>query len=232
MTTEVSRSGGPVEPADVTPAMQLQILSTEHWSLLASRSLAWTEAFARTSMFLSTLSFATVALALVAQATGFGESFRLFALAILPIVLALGISTLLRLESSNYHDALCVVGMNRIRARYVEMAPGLRPLFVMGLTDDFEGITRTMATNPAHTAGLALFAASPVQVAILNAVLGAVIVGLAAAQLGAATGVALTGGVITFVLGCLLFAWHTRRTLRRAVADHRPMYPGQRATGT
>jgi hypothetical protein len=48
--------------------MRLQILSTEHWSLLASRSLAWNESFSRGGMFLATLSGAIVALALVAQA--------------------------------------------------------------------------------------------------------------------------------------------------------------------
>ena len=62
----------------VSPAMRLQILSTEHWSLLASRSLAWNESFSRGGMFLATLSGAIVALALVAQATDFGEGFRRF----------------------------------------------------------------------------------------------------------------------------------------------------------
>ena len=38
-----------------------QLLSTEHWSLLATRSMSWNEAFSRTGMFLSTLSAATVA---------------------------------------------------------------------------------------------------------------------------------------------------------------------------
>ena len=70
-------SGGP-EPAPTPPsdpvpdtsdggtpiALQLQVLSTEHWSLLASRSLAWNESFARAGMFLSALSGAIVALAL------------------------------------------------------------------------------------------------------------------------------------------------------------------------
>lgn len=69
-----SGSAGP----EVTPAMRLQILSTEHWSLLASRSLAWNESFSRGGMFLATLSGAIVALALVAQATDFGEGFRIF----------------------------------------------------------------------------------------------------------------------------------------------------------
>lgn len=46
-------------------SVRLQILSTEHWSLLASRSLGWNEVFSRTTMFLATLSGAVVALALV-----------------------------------------------------------------------------------------------------------------------------------------------------------------------
>jgi hypothetical protein len=234
MTTETeSRSegdeplaGAVASPTSVaTPALTLQILSTEHWSLLASRGLAWNETFSRTSMFLSTLSFATVALALVAQATGFNDTFRLFALTILPVVLLLGISTQLRLESSNYHDVLCVVGMNRIRARYLELAPELEPLFVMGTTDDVAGIARTMASNPGLSLPMNLFAASPVQVAVLNAVLVGVMVALAAVQVGATTAVAFGFAILGFVAVCVLFAWHTRRLLRTAIAGHQPLFP-------
>src|SRR2546421_6703983 len=108
---------GDAEPtAGASPAMRLQILSTEHWSLVASRSLAWNESFSRAGMFLSTLSGAVVALGLVGGASGFGEAFTLFALVILPVVLVIGVATYLRLGASNYHEALCVVGMNRIRA--------------------------------------------------------------------------------------------------------------------
>ena len=93
----------------ITPAMRLQILSTEHWSLLASRGLAWNETFSRASMFLSTLSGAMVALALVARASAFGTAFTLFALVILPIVLFVGVCTFVRLGASNWHDATCIL---------------------------------------------------------------------------------------------------------------------------
>jgi len=162
-----------------TPPMRLQILSTEHWSLLASRGLAWNESFTRAGMFLSTLSFATVALALVAQATGFSADFRLFALVILPVVLFLGIGTQLRLDHANYHDVQCIVGMNRIRAKYAEMAPDLAGLFVMGQTDDTAGIARTMGLIPWRSTPLNLIAATPVVVGVLNGVLFAAIVALA-----------------------------------------------------
>lgn len=74
----------------ISPQLRLQILSTEHWSLLASRSLAWNKSFSRASMFLTTLSGLIVALGLSAQASGFGSSFLLFALVLLPVVLFVG----------------------------------------------------------------------------------------------------------------------------------------------
>ena len=79
------------------PALRLQILTTEHWSLLSTRALSWNEAFSRATMFLSVLSGAVVALALVAQATAFGEGFVTFALLILPVVLFVGVTTFMRL---------------------------------------------------------------------------------------------------------------------------------------
>ena len=93
--------------------MRLQILATEHWSLLASRSLAWNESFTSAGMFLSTLSGVMVALALVAQVSAFGNAFVRFAVVILPVALFVGVTTFLRLDGSNYHDALCVAGINR-----------------------------------------------------------------------------------------------------------------------
>jgi hypothetical protein len=52
---------------EVSAALRAQILSTEHWSLLATRSQTWSESFARAQMFLSVLSANVIALALVAQ---------------------------------------------------------------------------------------------------------------------------------------------------------------------
>ena len=137
-TPRPAADGGPA--TTTTPAsMRLQILSTEHWSLLATRSLAWNEAFSRAGMFLATLSGAIVALAIVGPATDFDDGFLLTALVILPVVLFVGIATVVRLGASNYHDAMCVIGMNRIRHAYLELAPDLEPYFVMSSHDDVRG---------------------------------------------------------------------------------------------
>ena len=79
-----------VPPAEGAPRSfgpdALQILTTEHWSLLAARSLVYTEAMSRTSIFVAALSGAVVALALVAQGTEFGSGFVAFSLVLLPVV--------------------------------------------------------------------------------------------------------------------------------------------------
>src|SRR5438874_870936 len=130
-----SPSAPPLPLSDGTresDAVRAQILATEHWSLLATRTMIWNETFSRASMFLTLLSAAVVALALVAQATAFGEGFRLFALVVLPIVFLLGIGTFSHLAAINDEDFWLVVGMNRLRHAYLEMAPDLEPYFVTG----------------------------------------------------------------------------------------------------
>jgi hypothetical protein len=120
-----------------------QILATEHWSLLASRQLAWTEAFSRATIFLTVLSAVAVALALVGQTDDSGRAFRMFALLLLPVVLFLGVATYVRLCWINEHDYQVVIGMNRLRRGYLDIAPDLEPYFVTGSTDDRAGLLRT-----------------------------------------------------------------------------------------
>jgi uncharacterized membrane protein YeaQ/YmgE (transglycosylase-associated protein family) len=211
--------------AGISPAMRLQILSTEHWSLLASRSLAWNESFSRAGMFLSTLSGAIVALALVAQATSFGEGFILFALVILPVVLFIGMTTLIRLGGSNYHDAICVVGMNRIRAGYLELAPDLERFFVMGVHDDVKGIGLTMAIEPGTSNLLHGLAATPGVVSVINAVLVGVILALVGIQLGAGTVGALILAVVGALVAIAILSQYGLRQMKRGEAMLRPIFP-------
>jgi hypothetical protein len=213
------------DAAGIPASMRLQILSTEHWSLLASRSLAWNESFSRAGMFLTTLSGALVALALIAQATDFGDGFALSALVILPVVLFIGIATVVRLGDSNYHDAVCVVGMNRIRHAYLELAPDLAPYFVMGVTDDVRGVGLTMGVPERQATLLHVLAATPAVIGVVCAVLAAVIVALVAIELHAGTAATLAAGVATFLFAMALFARSGRRAIGRGQASLRPLFP-------
>ena len=210
---------------ELPPAVLMQILATEHWSLLASRQLAWNESFTRTGMFLSTLSFAVVALALVGQATGFGQDFRLFALVVLPVVLFIGIATSLRLDNANYHEIVCVAGMNRIRANYLQLAPQLKRVFIMGVTDDLPGITLTVSNAPSHGWFADVIAATPSLLAVLNSMLVAAIAAMLLLQFGLATVPAVLVGVGAFVATFVVQAIGWRRQFDQLVASYTPVYP-------
>ena len=120
-----------------------QFLATEHWSLLATRSMTWNEIFSRTGTYLTVLSATVIALSLVANATGFGQAFRMFALLVLPVVLLVGVGTYFRLVEADIEDAWLVIGMNRLRHAYLELAPELEPYFVTSHHDDAPGMLQT-----------------------------------------------------------------------------------------
>ena len=103
-------AGQPEAATGAASPQLLQILATEHWSLLTARNLGYNEAMSRASIFVAALSGAVVALALVAQATDFGSGFVAFALVLLPVVFFLGCATVARLGQVNIEDAHWVKG--------------------------------------------------------------------------------------------------------------------------
>jgi hypothetical protein len=92
-----------------------QLLGTEHWSLIAARSLIWNEAHSRATVFLTVLSASIIALALLADATGFGAQTTTLALVLLPVVFLLGIAAYARLVQINTEEFQLVLAMNRLR---------------------------------------------------------------------------------------------------------------------
>ena len=120
------------------------ILSTEHWSLLSARGLAYTESFNRVTVFLTVLSSSIVSLALVANTTGLEEEFTWAALLLAPLVLFVGITTYVRLVQLNLDDVFTVMAMNRLRHAYVEIEPRLKHYLMSGWHDDERGVVKSM----------------------------------------------------------------------------------------
>ena len=206
--------------------IRLQILSTEHWSLLASRSLAWNETFSRASMYLSTLSGSMVALGLIGGVDGFGDAFFTFALVLLPVVLFVGVGTWIRMGSSNYHDAMTVFGMNRIRGAYLEIAPELEPYFVMGVHDDPQGIGITMGVPPGTPPLAHLIASTPFLIVVLNAVVAGAIAALLLLRFAnAAATPTLVGALIAAVVVLLAQMRDARGRIRQGQSGVRPLFP-------
>jgi hypothetical protein len=208
----------------VTDAVRAQILATEHWSLLATRSMTWNEVFSRASMFITVLSAAVVALALVAQATAFGSAFYTFALLTLPIVLLVGLATLIRLSDANGEDFGLVSGMNRLRHGYLELAPELEPYFMTEHHDDEASVMASFGLG-ARLRLSRILAGTPNIVAAINIVVFGVFAALVAQTLGASDQVALLVGVLAalaLAVGLGLLAYQSIATTRRA---HQPRFP-------
>lgn len=209
----------------------LTILTTEHWSLLASRSMGYTEAMSRAALFIAALSGAVVALALVAQATDFGDGFVAFALVLLPVVFFVGITTIIRLGQINSEDALWVQGTNRLRNAYLELAPELEPYFVTGRYDDVLGV---LASAPRSKPGAGArrpfqaFVATPGLIAVLDSVVAGATAGIAGLGLDLGTGVVIGIGAAVFAITLAAFVAYGISSIRdyqRSLAVRFPTPP-------
>jgi hypothetical protein len=187
----------------------LQILSTEHWSLLAGRSLAYNEAFTRAGMFLTALSASMVAIAFVAQADRTGSAVPTFTIILLAFDLFVGLTTYFRLVETTREDLRSVQGMNRIRHAYLEMVPGLAPYFVSSDRDDLAGILMTyegpsredmMAGRPGISGLVHGFSTNTGMVAVVVSLVGASLAGVAIAQVGASMLVIVALGAVVFLV--------------------------------
>ena len=197
-----------------------QILATEHWSLLATRSLIWNEAMSRANVFLTVLSASIIALALLADATGFGPKTTTLALVLLPVVLLLGIATYVRQVQINNEEFQLVLAMNRLRRAYLEIEPGLEPYFTTGHHDDERGLVATyMLEHPSRRWLLVHFVINtPTIVATVDAALAAAIAVLVLQAAEAATAAVVAAGVAAFLVvwgGLMPLQRHTADPLRR-----------------
>jgi len=192
------------------------ILATEHWSLLGSRALIWNDATSRMTVFLSLLSAAIIALALLADATGFGRQTNTLALVLLPGVLFLGVTTHFRLVEINSEEVRIVLAMNRLRHAYLQIAPGLEPFFTTGHHDDERGLAASYLL--AGTAGIRpwaqYFQATATTVATLDAALAATIAVLLMQKAEAPIAATTAAGAVAF-----LAVWGTLFSLQRRALD-------------
>jgi hypothetical protein len=195
----------PAPVASLDDPRAIQILATEHWSLLSARSLAYNEAFTRGGMFLSFLSMSFVALALVAQAMSFDRQFLTIAAIVLAFDVIVGVTTYGRIIGANADDLRAVHGMSRIRHGYTQIAPFLLPYFTTGTHDDPASVMISYGSPPDRFPGVVLYGmtTSGGMVGLIVSLVGGVLVGVLAllfdADGGAALLVGAVGAVVTFV---------------------------------
>jgi hypothetical protein len=200
------------QPTPVTPVTALHdpraitILSTEHWSLLSARSLAYNEAFVRGGMFLTFLSMSFVALALLAQAMSFASQFLTVAAIVLSFDFIIGLTTYARISGANVDDLRAMHGMARIRHAYSEIAPIVAPYFTTPINDDIDSVVTGYGISPRQgTFGTFVYGitTSGGMIGLITAMVGGVLAGVLALLLGTSGEVAvwlgLAGGAIAFI---------------------------------
>jgi hypothetical protein len=215
------------EPGD---AAKLQILATEHWSLLATRSLTFSEALSRVTIFLAILSGAVIALALVAQADRYGKTFIAIAIPLLSVVLFTGIATVSRLMSLNRDDYRWVIGMNRVRHAYLEMHHELAPNFVTSSYDDLRGALQTLGIDGVPTSAgvgsvLHLLQTLPGMLTVIVAAVAGAIGALAALAFSAPTVGVVLAAVAAFLIVVVVMGIWGRKSFTRASPDLEPRFP-------
>jgi hypothetical protein len=203
----------------------LQILTTEHWSLLATRSLVYTESMSRASIFVAALSGSVVALALVAQASDFGPGFVAFALVLLPVVYFLGCVTIVRLTQVNLENARWVQGMNRIRNAYLQLAPELEPYFVTSKYDDDAGVLESAVASMGPMPRYQALVAAPGVVAVIDSVVAGAAAGIAGIGLDAGIAWSLVLGCVTFLVSMTFFIIWARGKVGGFLSGLDPLFP-------
>src|SRR5712692_4945026 len=214
MSTEMPPAG-----RDPVAAAKLQILATEHWSLLATRSLTYTESLGRVNMFLAILSGAVIALALVAQADRFGPTFIAVAIFMLSVVFFTGVATVARLMALNRDDFRWVIGMNRLRSAYLELHPELEPNFITSQYDDLLGALQTLGIDATGAGRLGSVGHGlqtlPGMLSVIVAADAGAIGALAAYAVGLPLVGVLLAGAAAFLLTAVLIGNSGRRSVRR-----------------
>jgi hypothetical protein len=193
------------QPGPLDDPRALQILSTEHWSLLTARSLVYNEAFVRAAMFLTFLTGTLVALGFVSQGSGYTREFLLLATVLLALDLFIGLATLGRISAASGEEIRALQGMNRLRHAYLEMVPDLEPYFSTSPYDDLASVVSIYGATPAGSrpSFLGDFAhgltTTPGMVGTITAAVGGAFAASLALLLGASPMIGIVAGLVGLV---------------------------------
>ncbi|WP_370281167.1 hypothetical protein [Pseudarthrobacter sp. NamE2] len=176
-------------------------------------------------MFLTFTSASIVSAALVGQATRFSDAFVLLAVTILCIDVAMGLLTQVRVLNVAQEDLMYVTAMNRLRAAYVDLDPGVAPYLMAAYHDDEAGSGRTYfffgtRSNLSHLAG-----SSMIFMTAANAALIAILAGLVLTLIGAGTGTAVLVGAVCGLSFLAVSAYYGYRAYRGIWQRFVPLSP-------
>jgi hypothetical protein len=174
----------------------------------------------RATIFIGILSATVVALALLAQATGFGRETLLVAALLMSVALFIGLTTFVRAVAINQEDARWVHGMTLLRHAYLTIVPELEPYFVASHDPAFDRQALAHGTRQRPRNLVSSLTTTSSVVAALNSLLaGSLASDLAAlsgARLGTAAAIGAGVSLVSAIAHVRYAATVRRRHLPRA----------------
>jgi hypothetical protein len=180
----------------------------------------------RISVHLTVSSAALVVLALATQATGFGVAFHVLSIGLASAILVLGTLTAIRVHNASREDTAIILGMNRLRAAYVKLDPGIAEYLVTSQYDDQAGVMMTYTMGIPRSMVSHILGGTSMFIHIVNAVVAG---SLGALIANAATGDAWATSIAGILSGVAYLATTLevgRRSFSRLPLDARFPTPG------
>lgn len=209
----------------VPASVRAQLLATEHWGLLAARGAAQSEMLTRITIFLTLVSAGLVSLALVGQATSFTGYFGAFSIAVLALVVVVGVLTQIRVLLVANEDLMYVLAMNRMRAAYVAIDPGVAPYLMASTHDDLAGSQRTYDFFGKRPDLIHVGGSSMVLIITVNGALLGLLAAAIASALGAPMWLLFVLAIVIALAYVALGAIRGERSYRRVWSDFEPLNP-------
>jgi hypothetical protein len=172
----------------------------------------WSEVMSRITILLTVLTGSLVILGLVAQAGGFGTTFQVLAIGLAGAGLILGTLTSVRVFLASDEDAGLILAMNRLRAAYAELAPGVENQFVTSTRLDEAGLMQTYTLGVRRHPLVHIVGSTNFFVGTVNTLVAGALAALVAATAEATTGVVVTVGVLAAVAYFAIFVYAGFRT--------------------
>jgi hypothetical protein len=187
-------------------AALMSALTTEHFVLQTASNSTISEAAARSSLYVFSLSSSLVAMGFMAQSPA---AFMPFLTAVLPALFLLGVFTTVRLVDTTLENMQYLAGIARIRSFYRTLSPEAETWFASR-----HGRWPEAGNEPSLRLGtvFAYFGTTAAMVACINSVVAGAGIALLADRLlgGARQGVALACGVGAALALMLLFLVYQR----------------------
>ena len=206
----------------------LTALTTEHFTLRGARSTTVSENTGRSSIYLTAVSSALIALGFIGQLSDLGDTFRLFSLAVIPVLFWLGVLTYVRVLEKSIEDLYYARAINRVRHYYLELAGADARYFLLRGNDDVAGVFANMATSPSRAQ---LLYSAATTIGVVNSVVGgsgiALVVG---AAWDPSPGVAVGCGAAAALALTVAHLVHERRTFTHALAGIEVQFPSAQHT--